>query len=105
MSAFSVICSRVIAASRRPISRAGSRNTGSSRIATTVSCQDSTSIAPTTRIRLMMFDTTPDSVDVNACCAPITSLFSRETSAPVWVRVKNAIGIRWTCPNTLVRRS
>ena len=36
------------------------------------------------------------SVLVTACCAPITSLFSRDINAPVWVRVKNAIGIRCT---------
>ena len=36
------------------------------------------------------------SVEVTADCAPITSLFSRLTSAPVRVRVKNATGIRWT---------
>ena len=105
ISALRFICSRVIVASRRPRTRAGIRKIGSIRIATTVNCQLSTSIAPTTRIRLMMFETTPDSVEVKACWAPITSLFSRETSAPVCVRVKNATGIRWTCENTLVRRS
>ncbi len=47
--------------------------------------------------------TTPDSVEVNACCAPITSLLSRLTSAPVWVRVKNASDIRCTCSKTRVR--
>ena len=35
----------------------------------------------------------------------MTSLFSRLTSAPVRVRVKNAIGIRCTWSNTAVRRS
>ena len=50
-------------------------------------------------------ETTPDRVEVNACCAPITSLFSRLTSAPVCVRVKKATGIRWTCSNTRLRRS
>ena len=35
----------------------------------------------------------------------MTSLFSRLTSAPVCVRVKNAIGIRCTWSNTCVRRS
>ena len=49
--------------------------------------------------------TRPDSVAVNVRCAPMTSLFSRETSAPVRVRVKNAIGIRCTCSNTARRRS
>ena len=40
--------------------------------------------------------TTPDSVEVNARCAPSTSLLSRLTSAPVCVRVKNCSGIRCT---------
>ena len=53
----------------------------------------------------MMLLTTPDSVDVMACCAPMTSLLSLLTSDPVWARVKNAIGCRWTCLNTSVRRS
>ena len=48
---------------------------------------------------------TPDSVSLNARCAPITSLFSLLTSAPVRVRVKNATGMRWTCANTAARRS
>ena len=41
----------------------------------------------------MTFDTTVPSVPVTARCAPITSLFRRLISAPVWVRVKNAIGM------------
>ena len=41
-----------------------------------------------------------DSVEVNARWAPITSLLSRLTSAPVWVRVKNASDSRWTWPKT-----
>ena len=53
----------------------------------------------------MTLETTPDSVEVKACCAPMTSLLSRLTSAPVCVRVKNATGIRWTCSNTWLRRS
>ena len=53
----------------------------------------------------MTLATTPDRVEVNACCAPMTSLFSRLTSAPVWVRVKNASDICCTCWNTLVRMS
>ena len=53
----------------------------------------------------MTLDTTDDSVEVNACCAPITSVLRRLTSAPVWVRVKNATGIRWTWAKTWVRRS
>ena len=49
--------------------------------------------------------TTEENVSVNACWAPRTSLFSRETSAPVWVRVKKAIGICWTWAKTCVRMS
>ena len=47
---------------------------------------------------------TPDRVSLNARCAPITSLLSRLTSAPVRVRVKNATGMRCTWSNTAVRR-
>ena len=53
----------------------------------------------------MMFDTVLDRVEVNARWAPITSLLSRLTSAPVWVRVKNASDRRWTWAKTAVRRS
>ena len=53
----------------------------------------------------MTLATTPDRVEVKACCAPMTSLFSRLTRAPVWVRVKNASDICCTCSNTLVRMS
>ena len=42
--------------------------------------------------RVMTLDTTVPSVPVTARWAPITSLFSRLMSAPVWVRVKNEIG-------------
>ena len=52
-----------------------------------------------------MLDTVDTSVEVSACCAPITSLFSLLTSEPVWARVKNASGCRCTWPNTCVRRS
>ncbi len=48
----------------------------------------------TTPIALL---TTLESVPVNADCAPSTSLLSRLMSAPVWVRVKNAIGMREMC--------
>ena len=44
-----------------------------------------------TTVRLMTFDTTVPSVFVTACCAPTTSLFRRDCSAPVCVRVKNAM--------------
>ena len=60
---------------------------------------------PTVSTSAITLVTTPDNADVNARCAPMTSLLSRLTSAPVWVRVKNAIGMRWTCSNTCRRRS
>ena len=53
----------------------------------------------------MTLDTTEDSVDVKACWAPMTSVLRRLTSAPVWVRVKNATGICCTWVKTRVRRS
>ena len=56
----------------------------------------------TTVTRLL---TTFESVSVKACWAPRTSLLSRVTSAPVWVRVKKAIGISWMWRNTCERRS
>ena len=83
----------------------GITNSGSSTRATTVTSHDSDSIAMSTRSRVRALDTTPDSVEVRACCAPMTSLLSLLTSEPVWARVKNAIGCRCTCPNTWVRRS
>ena len=62
-------------------------------------------MATSTRIRLQRVGHHRGQVEVSACCAPITSLFSRLTSEPVWARVKNAIGCRCTCWNTSVRRS
>ncbi len=79
--------------------------TGSSTSDRAVICQDSVNITPAVRTSPMTLDTTPDRVEVKACWAPMTSLFSRLTSAPVWVRVKNASGIRCTWSKTLVRRS
>ncbi len=50
-----------------------------------------TVVSSTTR-----FDTTEPNVPVRARCAPITSLFMRDTRAPVCARVKNATGSLWT---------
>ncbi len=52
-----------------------------------------------------MLETTEDIVEVIACCAPITSLFSRDTSEPVCALVKKAMGCCCTWLNTWVRRS
>ena len=62
-------------------------------------------MAISTSTRLITLDSTVDRVEVNACWAPITSELSRETSLPVWVRVKKASGICTTWSKTLVRRS
>ena len=68
-------------------------------------CQLSANIAMPTTSTAMPLETVLDRVEVNARWAPITSLLRRETSAPVWVRVKKASDWRWTWPNTWVRRS
>ncbi len=95
----------MISCSRRPIRRAGSTNTGTRTSDRTVICHDSENMTPAVSTSPMALESTPDSVEVKACCAPMTSLFSRLTSAPVWVRVKKATGIRCTCSNTRLRRS
>ena len=96
MSALSPICSRVSACSLRPIHRAGRRNSGTSTSDTTVTCQDSANMAMSTIVTEIRLPSTPPRVEVNACCAPMTSLLSREMSAPVCARVKNATDCRCT---------
>ena len=54
---------------------------------------------------LMRLPTTDEKVSVKACWAPSTSLLSRVTSAPVWVRVKKAMGMRCTWAKTRARMS
>ena len=80
-------------------------NSGTMHNASSVICHDSSSIAMSTSVTLMTLLTTLDNVPVNACCAPSTSLLSRLISAPVCVRVKNAIGIRWIWVKTAERMS
>ena len=70
-----------------------------------VICHDRTNITISTRVTLMRLDTTDDRVSVKACWAPMTSLLSRLMRAPVWVRVKKAMGIFWMCSKTLDRMS
>ena len=70
-----------------------------------VTCQLSAIIATPTTTTEMALETVPDRVEVNARWAPITSLLRRETSAPVWVRVKKARDCRCTWAKTWVRRS
>ena len=68
-------------------------------------CHDNTNMAVRVAVTPTMLPTTFDRVEVNACCAPCTSLFNRVTSAPVLARVKNPIGIVCTWSNTWVRKS
>ena len=97
--------SRCSWAIRVPMRRAGSTNNGISSSESRVICHEMLSITTSVRVRVTRLATTPDRVSENARCAPITSLPSRLTSAPVRVRVKNATGIRCTWSNTAVRRS
>ena len=55
--------------------------------------------------RVMTLETTDPIVPVRARWAPMTSVFRRLVSAPVWVRVKKATGMRWTWANSATRRS
>ena len=104
-SALPSICSRVSPARRRLTPRETSSRSGNIARHSSVTCQLSTSIAMPTTTTEIVLATVLDSVEVKARWAPITSLLSRETSAPVWVRVKNASDWRCTWPKTWVRRS
>lgn len=68
-------------------------------------CQEIVSITASVSSSVTTFETTPESVLLKARCAPITSLLSRLTRAPVRVRVKKATGIFCTWSKTAVRRS
>ena len=80
-------------------------NAGSTISVRIVSRHSSTNMTVSVTTSVMTFETTVPSVPVTACCAPMTSLFSRLCSAPVWVRVKNASGMRCTWSNSATRRS
>ena len=105
MSALPFIRSLVSSAIRALTQREATSRTGNSSSGRRVTCQLRASIVIPTTITEMMLETVPDRVEVNALWAPITSLLSRLTSAPVWVRVKNASDWRCTWANTRVRRS
>ncbi len=96
MRAFISICRRAIACTTRPTRRDTSRYTGTSASANNVMRQSRYSIVTSVKATPMVLDTVVLSVDVTACCAPTTSLFMRLIKAPVCVRVKKAMGIRWT---------
>ena len=105
MSALPFIRVRVSTAIRPLTHRDVRRSRGNSARHSTVTCQLSASMVIPTTTTETMLDTVPDRVDVKALWAPMTSELSRLTSAPVWVRVKNASDCRCTWANTLVRRS
>ena len=75
--------------------RAGITNSGSTISVRIVSRHSRMVITVSDTASRITFDTTVPSVFVTAFCAPITSLLSRDWSAPVWVRVKKAMG--WRC--------
>ena len=70
-----------------------------------MSCHDRVAIVAMMRASDTTLLTTLDSTEVNACWAPMTSLLSRLTRAPVWARVKKATGWRSTWAKTSVRRA
>ncbi len=105
MVALSCIDWRAIAWSLRPTRLAGRTNTGSTTSASRVIFQFSRTMAASVVASPITLDSTEPSVPVSACCAPITSLFMRLTSAPVWLWVKKASGWRCTWSNSAVRRS
>ena len=105
MSALLFAASNCRAASFPLSRRVGMMNRGSRRIDITVTCQEIVTMTPTVSARDTKFDTIPDRVFENARWAPMTSVLSRETRAPVRVRLKKAIGIDWTWSYTAVRRS
>ena len=93
ISAFNSMPRWKSAPKRRPTRRAGNKNTGNNNSATSVICQLSTSMVAITIVTSTTLPTTLENKSVNACWAPITSLFSRLINAPVCVREKNAMGI------------
>ena len=80
-------------------------NRGSTTKVSSVRRHSSASIAVNVVTSTITLLTTLPSVLVTAVCAPMTSLLSRDVMEPVGVRVKNAIGIRWTLANNAPRRS
>jgi hypothetical protein len=89
-----IALSRLNVAMVRPMRRAGSRNSGVNTRDSAVSCHEMLSITVSVSASVTRLPTTPDSVSEKARWAPMTSLPSRLTSAPVRVLVKNATGIR-----------
>ena len=83
ISALRLYASRVILASRLPTQRAGKMNTGNMSRASTVICQLRMDMATNVTPTVIALPITELKVSVNACCAPSTSLLSRDIKAPV----------------------
>ena len=105
MAALCSAASRSRAPTRRPTRRAGMMKTGRRTTASSVMAHDRRSMTASVSTRAITLVTTPPRAEVNARWAPMTSLLSRLTRAPVWVRVKKAMGMPCTCSNTRRRRS
>ena len=75
--------SLVYACNLRPTHFVGNKKTGKRVNDTKVICHERVSIAAATRIKLRRLLITPESVEVKACCAPITSEFNLDIRAPV----------------------
>ena len=103
--ALSSICSRAMPPNFRPIRFAGAMNNGRTTKESNVNRHSRTNIAAKVVMSTTTLETTLPKVDVTAVCAPTTSLLRRLISAPVCVRVKNAMGIRCTLSNSATRRS
>ena len=97
--------SRVMPATVRPTRRAGRMNSGSRTMARRVIRHSRKKRVTKVVAAVIPLETTVPSVPVSARWAPITSLLRRLTRAPVWVRVKNDRGRRWTWSNKATRRS
>ena len=105
IDAFSCMLSRVRRCSFGPIRFAGMMKSGRMASVSRVSRHSSASMNVTVTTTDTTLENTVPSVLVTACCAPMTSLFMRDISEPVWVRVKKDSGWCCTWSNSAVRMS
>jgi hypothetical protein len=89
MSASAVWVSALTCRRRWPTARVSQANSGSVTSDSTVSCQDSTSIATSVDSRITTLDRMVLAVSVITVCRPPTSLARRDWISPVRVAVKN----------------
>ena len=102
----SEVCVRAAIRRRtRPTWICSSTNTGSSATATSVSCQDSSSMPTSDAITVTALDRIEDAVWVTTDSTPPTSLPSRDWMSPVRVPVKKPRCIDSRCSNSRLRRS